>query len=129
MSKNIIGLKQLESKLDKLSDKRTYEKALGQSALIVESDAKRRAPVDTGILRNSIHTKVHTSELKATIGTPIEYAPYVEYGTGIKGQGSSSGSTRGSGMAPQPYLGPALRANRTKVQEHFQRVVEKELKK
>lgn len=36
-------------------------------------------PVDTGRLRDSINYHVKGNQVK--IGTPVEYAPYVEYGT------------------------------------------------
>lgn len=47
----------------------------------------------TGILRSSI---THTSDDRsATVGTNVEYAPYVEYGTS-------------RGMKPRPYIRPAI---------------------
>lgn len=58
----------------------------------IEATAKGFAPVDTGALRNSI--KADVQALEATIGTDLDYAGYVEYGT--------------SRMAPRAYLGPAL---------------------
>lgn len=38
---------------------------------------------DTGALRQSITHKVAEEEDSVYIGSPMEYAPYVEYGTGI----------------------------------------------
>ena len=59
--------------------KKAVERGLTAAALIVESDAKLRAPVDTGNLRSSI---THTVEGdRATVHTNVEYAPYMEYGT------------------------------------------------
>lgn len=53
--------------------------ALEAVGLQAEGYAKRYAPVDTGRLRNSItHT---TDDDSAYVGTNVEYAPYVEYGT------------------------------------------------
>lgn len=53
---------------------------------VAETYAKRRTPVDTGRLRNSIAHAVVKEEKAAYIGTNVEYAPYQEYGTssGIK---------------------------------------------
>ena len=52
----------------------------------------------TGNLRSSI---THVSdERSATVGTNVEYAPYVEFGTS-------------RGMKPRPYIRPAI-------EEHFQ---------
>lgn len=50
--------------------------AIGAAA---EGHAKALTPVDTGRLRNSIS---HTADSDAAyIGTNVEYAPYVEYGS------------------------------------------------
>lgn len=51
-----------------------------KTAFKIEAKAKALAPVDTGLLRNSIQTDVEGS-LKATVGTNIEYAGYQEFGT------------------------------------------------
>lgn len=65
--------------------------ALEAVGLQAENYAKRLCPVDTGNLRNSI---THTSDDDtAYIGTNVEYAPYVEYGT--------------SRTKAQPFLKPA----------------------
>jgi HK97 gp10 family phage protein len=52
-------------------------------ALRVEREARRRAPVDTGRLRNSITHRVYGTEyaIVAEIGTDVEYAIYQEFGT------------------------------------------------
>ena len=67
-------------------------RAVAKTALDCEAAAKRKAPVDTGALRNSIGTSI--AGLAAEIGPTVNYAPYQEYGT--------------SRMAAQPYMGPAL---------------------
>lgn len=71
---------------------------LQRRALQVDRAAKRNCPVDTGRLRSSITNEIGTDAqgLVATIGTNVEYAPYVELGT--------------SKMAAQPFLLPALEA-------------------
>jgi len=43
--------------------------------------SKQRAPVDTGLLRNSITTK-KDSQLSYRLKSDIRYAAYVEFGTG-----------------------------------------------
>lgn len=66
-------------------------------ALEVEGHAKRLAPYRTGDLRSSIQSTVDFApgrRVVAIVGSPLEYAGYVEYGT--------------SRMAAQPYLRPAL---------------------
>ena len=64
--------------------------ALEAVGLKAEGYAKRKAPVDTGRLRNSISHAVSEEESVAYIGTNVEYAPYVEMGT--------------RHTKPQPYL-------------------------
>lgn len=54
----------------------------------IENAAKDRAPSDMGRLKSSItHTwdKLATPPLEAFVGTNVEYAPYMEYGTGRMG--------------------------------------------
>lgn len=51
---------------------------------VIEAEAKKRCPVDTGYLRNSIHTEVgdaSRTEATAITGTNTEYATHVEFGT------------------------------------------------
>jgi len=54
--------------------------AVRDLVLLVEAEAKKLCPVDTGKLRASI-TPVIESWAAGDIGTNTEYAPYVEYGT------------------------------------------------
>lgn len=72
-SKN--DLPRISSRLERaLSD------LLRKTAFSIEAKAKTLAPVDTGLLRNSIQTTID-SPTKATVGTNVEYAPYQEFGT------------------------------------------------
>lgn len=86
-----------------------------------EGYAKDLVPVDTGNLRNRISHKVIDSEPAAYIGTNVEYAPYVEFGTGA--HSSTGGGTPkshwvymgddgewhiGKPQKPKPYLKPAI---------------------
>ena len=77
---------------ERLANKSSYE-----IGLFVEGQAKDLAPVDTGRLRGSIQTSSYTGQKTSTqgerdiapptepgetyVGTPVEYAPYMEYGT------------------------------------------------
>lgn len=50
--------------------------------LAIEKDAKRACPVKTNTLRDSIITDLSNIEkYECEVGTNVEYAPYVEYGT------------------------------------------------
>lgn len=66
---------------------------LEEIGLTAEGYAKKKCPVDTGRLRNSITHVVRDSEKAVYIGTNVEYGPYVELGT--------------RHMEAQPYLRPA----------------------
>ena len=57
----------------------TRERSLEIIGLTAEKYAKEIVPVDTGRLRNSITHDVDGKEVY--IGTNVEYAPPVEYGT------------------------------------------------
>ena len=70
------------------------ERALEAIGAQVENYAKLKCPVDTGNLRNSITHQYSTNEQAEYVGTPVEYAAYVELGT--------------SRMKAQPYLKPAV---------------------
>lgn len=136
----IQGLDALQKKLDKLADNKTYYKALGRAGIVVEGAAIRLVPVDTGLLRGSIATNVKESSLTAQVGTNLEYAPYVEYGTGLFATGGYGRQTPWSyqredgswvttrGQRAQPFLGPALRENREKVVKEFQRTLNEVIK-
>jgi HK97 gp10 family phage protein len=89
-----------EAALDELfeSPRGPAGRDLARRSVQVESAAKRLAPVDTGRLRSSISRELgeDTDGLVARVGTNVDYAPHVEFGT-IR-------------MRAQPYLRPALSA-------------------
>ena len=74
-----------------------------KACLLVEGDAKRMCPVDTGRLRASITHEIERSgdEVIGRVGTNVEYGVYVEYGT--------------SRMSAKPYLRPSLENNKRKI--------------
>lgn len=93
-------------------DVKAMEEELIKAGLYAVREAKRRAPVDTGRLRASITLADSTglierpgteassndavtapTELGVRIGTNVEYADYIEYGT--------------ENRAAQPFLRPA----------------------
>lgn len=80
-------------KLENLSDDAVAE-ALNKACLLVQNSAKEKVPVNTGNLRNSITYKVEGNE--GTVGTNVEYAPYIEYGTGLF-------SSQGDGRTDVPW--------------------------
>lgn len=58
-------------------------KHLARSAVKVDRSAKNLCPVDTGRLRASINWRLANDSrgLLAIIGTNVDYAPHVEFGT------------------------------------------------
>lgn len=111
--------------IDKLAKKLTpkdLKEALTDSCLLVENTAKENCPVASGQLRNSITSKVYDDT--GEVGTNVEYAPYVEYGTGVFNPGrltpwhyqDAKGNWHTTtGQKPQPFLIPALDSNRDKI--------------
>lgn len=135
----IENLDKLISKLEKLDD---VNQAMEQTCILVENEAKIKCPVDNGLLRNSIthYIEDNPNELVGVVGTNVEYAPYVEFGTGIY---SSLGNGRQDrwkykdakgewhstiGQHPQPYLQPALEENRRKIEKMFKEQIKKGVK-
>ena len=93
-------------------------RALEKCGLPAEGYAKKLCPVDTGNLRNSITHTVDEEEPAAYIGSNVEYAAYVELGTGkyVSGgrptpwvyQDEKGNWHRTNGQKAQPYLKPAV---------------------
>lgn len=79
MAIELNGLEMLLTELEELDDTAALEAAINKGTLILERAAKQKAP--KGELRNSIASKVEG--LTGIVYTPLEYAPYVEYGTGL----------------------------------------------
>jgi len=89
----MASIDKLILKLEKLSDD-AATKALNKACLTVMNSAKEKVPVDTGNLRNSITYEVDGNE--GIVGTNVEYAPYVEFGTGLF-------SSQGDGRTDVPW--------------------------
>ena len=72
-------------------DEAELKRALGKACAIVERSAKQNAPKGNGELRRSITSKVEGSgtDIVGIVYTPLEYAPYVEYGTGLFAEGGN----------------------------------------
>lgn len=127
MEVKVTGLTELTQKLDSLLD---INDGMKKCCALVERSAKEKVPVQTGELRRSITSKVENNglEVTGTIYTPLEYAPYIEYGTGLfaeKGgrptpwcyQDDKGEWHTTSGQPPQSYMRPALDENRTAILE------------
>lgn len=113
-------------------DPESRQRALGKACALVEDAARTKAPKgDTGDLR-----KFMSSRIEGDIGivfNPLEYAPYVEYGTGLFAEGGNGrkdvpwayeDEETGeliwtSGQKPIPFLRPALYENRAEIVRYF----------
>ena len=125
MSVEFDGFDEIIERFNNLANEAEIEKALGKACALVERSAKEKAPKDNGELRRSITSKVENNE--GIVFTPLKYAPYVEFGTGLfaeeggrkdvpwcyqddEGEWHST-----SGMKPHPYMRPALEENREEI--------------
>lgn len=140
MASSIEGVDSLHQRLDNLDAifrSRAIERTVQQGCMIVQAEAVQLCPVDGGELRNSIMTKVEVSNnnVIGKVYTNKEYAPYVEFGTGSRGEASYDGevdvtyNTEWAGQPAQPYLYPALKNNEDIVIRNIQRDITKEIRR
>ena len=126
---------------------------MNKATQLVHGQAKALAPADTGLLRESIHMSVKDTgkELQGRVYTNVEYALYVEFGTGIKGNGTYPYKVEGlnleyknkawvyydedndtfvytKGQKAQPYMYPALKENEKTIKAIFKQGVQTKLK-
>lgn len=125
MSIKFEGLNEVINSLDNITNSKGIYQALGKACALVEKSAKQKAPKDNGELRRSISSKVEG--LEGIVFTPLEYAPYVEYGTGLFAEEGGRMDVpwnyqddegvwhSTSGQKPQPFMRPALDENRTRI--------------
>lgn len=147
----IKGIDSLIHKLNNISKTEQVKETMNTAVLLVHGQAKTLAPVDKGNLKGSLHPKVITQG-KTIIGkvyTNLSYAPFVEFGTGIKGNGTYpnkdiSLSYRSTpwvytpndgedfyyteGQVAQPYMYPALKRNEKKIKAMFKEALHTDLK-
>lgn len=135
MAISIEGIDDILESLSKLEDTEKVKQSLNKACLLVERSAKQNAVKGkTGELARSITSKV--DGLTGEVFTPLEYAPYVEFGTGLFAE--SGGRTdvpwcykddegnwhSTSGQHPKPFMRPALNENRERVIEILKEAIE-----
>lgn len=120
-----IDSNSLLKRIDGMCSETNISAAIGKACALVEGEAKKKAPKDTGALRRSISSTV--KGLEGTVFTPLEYAPYVEYGTGLFAEKGGRKNVPWyykdeegkwhitSGQHPHPYMRPALNENREEI--------------
>lgn len=116
----VQGLDRLKAKIKRLPDetKREMLKALNKNADELVAMQKRLAPVDDGMLRDSIQKKPGRHDLAVTVeagGAEAFYARWVEFGTPT--------------AAAQQFFFPAYRALRKRIKSRITRASTKAAKK
>lgn len=126
------GLKDVIETIEDIADAADMAQAITTACMLVEAEAKKKAPKIDGDLRRSITSKVDITPtgIEGAVYSPLEYAPYVEYGTGLFSIHPMGGRSdvpwvykdertgkfiTTYGQHPQPYLNPALEDNRGQI--------------
>lgn len=124
------GLDKIIDKIEDFDDVHAMTSAMQDACNIVVDAAIDKAPRKTGALRRSITSKVELTgnSIEGIVYSPLEYAPYQEFGTGLfaeNGNGRKTGwayedektgetiFTRGN--RPHPFLRPAVNENKDKI--------------
>ena len=132
MSVKVEGIEELTVQLDGMGNYWKMRDALLKAGALVERSAKQKCPKDNGQLAQNIQYSVDGKGTTCTVYNPLEYAPYVEYGTGLYAeengrkdvpwhyQDEEGNWHTTSGQKPQPFLRPALTENENKITELLQ---------
>lgn len=127
--------------------------AVKEATKLVHGQAKALAPVDKGGLAGSIHMEVKDTgkEIQGRVYTNCEYGSYVEFGTGVKGDGTYPYKIKGlnlkytnkgwayydedkgewiytKGQEAQPYMYPALNMHKKTIERILSDGVKTKLK-
>ena len=91
--KGIDGFDSLLKKINALggaSTKKVIKTSIYQAAKLIQGDAKELCPVNDGYLREYLFADVKEDgdRIEGRVFTNVEYAPYVEFGTGPDGLAS-----------------------------------------
>ena len=153
----IKGIDRLTQRFNKIANME-LKQAMNKATKLVHGQAKDLAPVNKngggGFLAGSIHMQVKDleKELQGRVYTNCEYAMYVEFGTGVKGNGTYPYKIEGltldykpkgwayydedkgewiytKGQKAQPYMYPALKTHKKTIKQIFKDGVKTKLKK
>lgn len=136
---DISDLNDLLKDLDKkgVDIKKAIKKGVTRTTKKCEGSAKRNAPVDSGILRNSISSTIteKSDEVIGEVAPHTEYEVYPEFGTGQRGMASQIERPEGihysanwKGQEAQPYMYPAYLEQRDKLAPNIKKELSKILK-
>ena len=149
---SIKGIDRLTQRFNNIANME-LRSAVNKATQLVHGQAKALAPVDSGNLAGSIHMQVKDTgkELQGRVYTNLEYAPYVEFGTGVTGNGTYPYEIKGlsleyrnkgwayydedkdewiytKGQVAQPYMYPALKENEKTIKAILKQGVHTKLK-
>lgn len=105
------------------------ERGISETAMLLNTEASSRAPIDEGNLKNSIQSEI--GGLEATVMVGAFYGVYVEYGTGIYTSNSRAKKIpwtyKGAdgkwyttyGMRAQPFWFPSIDVARKYFKNYF----------
>lgn len=148
----IKGIDRLTQRFNNIANMELTD-AVKEATKLVHGQAKALAPSDKGLLRESIHMQVKDTEkaVEGRVYTNVEYAPYVEFGTGVTGNGTYPYPIEGlslkyknkgwayydedkgewiytKGQKAQPYMYPALKENEKTIRRILKDGVKTKLK-
>lgn len=130
----IKGTKELQNLLKNVGTA-PIERTIKKVTVEVQGQAKALAPADTGTLRNSIKMNYDSNKKEGRVYTNNDYATYVEFGTGVRGNGTYPDGEKKltynqnwKGQVAQPYMYPALQFGKSKAQKILKQEIENEIK-
>lgn len=149
---SIKGVDRLTQRFNNIANME-LKATMNKAVQLIHGQAKALAPVDEGLLGESIHMQVKDTgkELQGRVYTNVEYAPYVEFGTGVTGDGTYPYKVEGlnlvyrnkgwayydedkgewiytKGQVAQPYMYPALKTHEKTIKRMFKDGVQTKLK-
>ena len=109
-----------------------------------QRNIKKAKAIDTGLLRSRIDHKIDMNQKSVSVGTNVEYAVYVELGTGIyadggggrqspwmynyEGKKGKKGWRITSGSKPVHFLTDAFTKNHSQMKDVYQFAYDKKMK-
>lgn len=141
MTIKIKGIDVLNKRLDGFSREivPAVKNGVNESLLVIQGAAKLLCSSVTGRLRNSIHVhpakRTSRATIEGSVYTAVEYAVYVEFGTGRRGGYpydiglSLTYNQDWAGQVAQPFLYPALLRNKHKIADIIAESVRNGVKK
>ena len=149
---SIKGVDRLTQRFNKIANME-LRTAVNKATQLVHGQAKALAPADTGQLRESIHIQVKDTgkAVEGRVYTNCEYGAYVEFGTGVTGNGTYPYKVEGlnleykdkgwayydedkgewiytKGQKAQPYMYPSLNMHKKTIKAILKQGVYTKLK-